>query len=248
MRRAALLLLLLLTACGHRGPVRPLGEHLPVAPTGLQAQQRGSSVLLAWNLPTSNQDGSPLTDLRGFEILRMDFAGDTPCATCRDTSRPIDFVDLEFLRQAQRSGDRIYLADRTIEPQRAYRYSVVAVTIRERRGVGASIDVVTLPPPSPPGNLIAEGLDRLVRLSWDSPPEAEGGVLLGYRVFRAENDTPFPLTPVQAQLVTESRFEDLGVANGAPLRYAVRAVLDVAGQEVVSDLSEAVTVTPKAGR
>jgi len=248
MYRLTVLLLLLLSACGHKGPVRPLGEHLPVAPTGLQAQQRGTSVLLSWNLPTSNQDGSPLTDLQGFEVLRMDFAGDSPCATCRDTSRPIEFVDLEFLQQAQRSGDRILLADRAIEPQRAYRYSIVAVTTRERRGVRASIDAVTVTPLPPPGGLTAEGLDRLVRLSWNPAPSQEDGTLLGYRVFRTEVGTPFPLTPVQTQLVSEPRFEDLGVANDVPLRYAVRAVWDVAGREVASDLSEAITVTPKAGR
>jgi len=249
MRRLTIpLLFLLLAACGHKGPVRPLGEHLPVAPTGLQAQQRGENILLAWDLPTRNQDGSPLEDLQGFDILRMDFADDTPCATCRDTSRRIEFVDLEYLQQTRRQGDRFYVVDRAVAMNRAYRYSVLAVTTRNRRGVRASIDAITLPPPLPPTDLAAEGLDRLVRLSWAPAPVPEGGALLGYQIFRAEAETPFPLTPQQHQVVTEPRYEDLGVANGVPLRYAVRAVVSVAGKEVHSALSEPVTVTPKAGR
>jgi len=243
------LILLALTGCGHKGPVLPLGVKLPAAPGGFTAQQRGASVLLSWSAPTRNQDDSQIDNLLGFDLLRMDFATETPCATCRDTSRQVRYVDLEFLQDAQRSGDLFWVSDDGIAPKRAYRYHVVAVTTDQRRGARASLDLVAHTPPLPPEKLQGEGLDRLVRLSWEEAAVPGSACdLLGYQIYRTEDDTPFPLQPVQKNLVVDTRFEDLGVANDTPLRYAVRAILQVGDQEVHSELSEEIVVTPRAGR
>jgi len=250
MRRLLLLVLLtVLSACGHKGAVLPLGVKLPAAPSGFSAQQRGNHFLLSWTAPTLNQDESPLENLLGFDVLRADFASEIPCDTCRDTSRQVRYVDLEYLQDAQRAGDQYSVTDDNITPQRAYRYHVVAVTADKHRGARASLDVVAHLPPPPPQNLWGEGLDRLVRLNWDEVTlPGSDCELLGYHVYRAQGDQPFPLQPLQKNLVVETRFEDLGVANDVPLRYAVRAVMQVGEQEVHSDLSEEIAITPQAGR
>ncbi|PLY12563.1 MAG: hypothetical protein C0624_00810 [Desulfuromonas sp.] len=244
-----LLLLSFLVGCGHKGPLVPLGAKLPAAPDNFKAQQRGDGFLLSWNAPTRNQDDSPLTNLLGFEVRRMDFDSDTPCATCRDTSQQVLYVDLEYLQNAQRSGDLFLVSNDGITPQRAYRYHVIAETGDKRQGALATLDVVAQQPPLPPANLKGEGLDRLVRLSWDEAavPGADCN-LLGYHVYRSEGNKPFPQQPLQQNLVAGTRFEDLGVTNDTPLRYAVRSVLLVGEQEVYSALSEEIVVTPREGR
>ena len=241
---------LLISACGHKGPVLPLGEKLPVAPNELAALQRGHAYLLSWDIPQINQDGSTLDNLIGFDILRMDFDSATPCATCRDTSRQVGYVDLEYLQDASRTGDRFFVMDRGVESQRAYRYHVVAVNNDKRRGERATLDVSAVEPPAPPGDLKATGLDRLVRLDWSSTvePLPEGATLTGYLVFRTEADTPFPLQPLTPKPSLDTRYEDLGVANDILLRYAVRSVVLQHGQQVESVLSEPVSITPRAGQ
>ncbi|HEX7630467.1 MAG TPA: hypothetical protein VF431_09000, partial [Candidatus Methylomirabilis sp.] len=56
-------LLLLLPGCGRRGA--PVAPHVvgPAAVQSLQAEPRGTAILLTWTRPNRNQDGSPLTDL-----------------------------------------------------------------------------------------------------------------------------------------------------------------------------------------
>ena len=244
-----IMMLAVVCGCGHKGPVIPLGDPLPVAPAGFSAQQRGDTLLLSWEIPTVNQDGSRIDGLKGFEVLRMDFDGIEICDTCRDTARPLSTLDLDYLQGATRSGSTVSMTDSGIDPPRAYRYHVVALSGQAHRGARATLDVVTLRPPEPPAALQGEGLDRLVKLQWDGDlPLGEGETLLGFLIYRTIAGQPFPPNPLQSRPVVENRYEDLGVANDIPLRYAVRSVILHAGKELQSRLSDEITVTPKAGR
>ena len=105
------IMLAVLSGCGHKGPVVPLGEPLPVAPAGFSALQRGDTLLLSWKIPAVNQDGSRIESLKGFEVLRMDFDGSEICDTCRDTARALRTLELDYLQGASRSGDTITLPE-----------------------------------------------------------------------------------------------------------------------------------------
>jgi hypothetical protein len=246
---ATFMTILLLTACGHKGPVRPLGEQIPVAPRDLSGLQQGDSFLLSWKIPTRNEDGSTLDNLLGFRVMRMDFNSDTPCATCRDTSREVHFVDLEYMDESQRKGDVIYLTDHDIQPGFAYRYHVAAVTTQNEIGIRATMDKRSHQPPLPPQNLNAEGLDRLVRLTWDEPlVPSEDAELLGYLIYRSSSDEPMPLTPITKKPIAGTNYEDLGVPNDTLLRYVIRTVLKIDNKEVYSSPAEETSVTPRKGR
>ena len=103
-----------LAACGKKGPVRPKLLPLPAAPAGLAVEQRGNHFLLSWEIPERNQDGSPLTDLQGFRVERMIFQSGEDCPECREDFKLAAEIDLEYLRNAARQGNRLFWWD--IEP------------------------------------------------------------------------------------------------------------------------------------
>ena len=63
-------LLVVAPACGRKGPPFPPRPILPAAVGNLRAEPREAGVLLSWTKPSRNDDGSPLTDLQEFRVLR----------------------------------------------------------------------------------------------------------------------------------------------------------------------------------
>jgi predicted small lipoprotein YifL len=243
-----LLLLCLLPGCGKKGPVRPLKQPLPAAPQALEVQQKGTRFLVAWNLPRTNQDGSKLTDLEGFRVFKMKYDLAQDCPECRDTSVLLLDVDLEYLRDVRRSGERLYLWDDEFEPGFGYQYRIVPYNGKGREGEPARLRLPFVTPPTEPGGLVAENHDRMVRLRWQPAVEVRAEVeLLGYNLYRREGDEPFPFPPVNLEILTEPTFDDYGVENGHTYVYSVRTVARIRGNTVESQLSAAAEARPQAG-
>jgi predicted small lipoprotein YifL len=248
-RGAALLLALSLTlaGCGHKGPVRPLELKLPVAPAELTVVQKGARFLLAWTLPSSNQNDTPLTDLQGFHIYRMRYDPAKDCPECRDTSILLQTLDLDYLQGAFRSGERLFLWDSGLEPGFGYQYRVVPYNRAGREGLGALLRRPFHNPPPPPQSLSATGLDRLVRLTWESVPVKDDGVeFLGYNLYRGKAGEPLQPTPLTRATLTETSYDDFGLENGTSYLYGVRTVVRILGQMIESSLSQTVEATPGA--
>jgi predicted small lipoprotein YifL len=244
-----LTLVLLLAGCGRKGPVRPALLPLPAAPENLTLQQRGDSLLLAWDIPQRNQDGSALTNLQGFRVLRMRFDAGKDCPECRDTSIPLRELDLEYLRQATRIGNRLFLRDSDLLPDFGYRYRIVPFTRAGHEGATATIQGSYLTPPPAPTGLVASGLDRMARLQWQgTPDERPEAVQVGYRVYRRLDEQPFPPQPVNRQPVIEPVFDDFGLENGRLYHYSVTSVVRIGEQTVESALSESAAAIPEEGR
>ena len=240
-----LIILLLLAGCGRKGPVQPLRQPLPAAPEALMVQQLGMRFLVAWNLPRSNQDGSPLTDLEGFRVFKMRYDLAQDCPECRDTSVLLLEVDTEYLREVRRVGDRLFLWDDEVEAGFGYQYSVVPHNRKGRDGEAVRLRVPFVQPPAAPAGLAAESRDRLVRLRWQAV--AAGEDLLGYNLYRRKADEPFPLAPQNREVLSETAFEDFDVENGQNYVYAVRTVVRSLGERVESTLSGPAQATPQAG-
>ena len=249
LRRFLILLFVFfaLTACGQRGPVRPLLQALPEAPQNLRVQQQGQRFLITFGLPGKNQDNSPLTDLQGFQVYKMEYDPLRECPECRDTSVLLQSIDLDYLRDVRRVGDRLELWDSGLSPGRGYQYRVVAVNRKGAAGRPAVAKRPFFTPPAAPTGLVATGLDQMVRLSWQPVPTGDRE-LVGYNLYRRTPEDAFPTAPINREPIAATRFEEYGLQNGTTYDYAVRSVIKSGDWLVESLLSEAVTVTPEAGR
>jgi hypothetical protein len=241
-----LLLLVPLAGCGKKGPLRPLLKPLPAAPGAFNIRQDGERLLLSWTLPKTNLDGTPLTDLQGFHIYRIEFDLGHDCPECRDPDEPRGDLDLDFLRGAVRQGERIFFWDDAVRHGKGYRYRVKAVTKAGREGDGSvAARVVQLAAPAP-GALQASGRDRQVRLRWEAPAAAPlEGSLAGYNLYRAEGDAPLPPLPLNSALITATSYDDFGLINGTSYRYVVRSVVSIGADLVESAASEPVVAIPQ---
>jgi predicted small lipoprotein YifL len=250
-RHAVPLLLLLLAfvaGCGKKGPVQPLKQPLPAAPEALTVQQKGEGFLVSWRPPVRNQDGSELKNLEKFRVFKMRYDLADDCPECRDTSVLLQEVDLDYLRDVRRSGDRLYLWDTELELGFGYQYRVVPVSSKRREGDSALLRLPFFTPPQAPDGLTAESRDRFVRLRWQPTTEArEDGDLLGYNLYRREGTAPFPFSPANREVLAEPAFEDFDLENGRTYNYAVRSVFRLLGKIVESALSSTVSATPQPG-
>lgn len=240
-----LLLLLPLSACGKKGPLRPLLKPLPEAPGAFNIRQDGERLLLSWTQPKNNQDGSPLTDLQGFHLYRIEFDPGHDCPECRDPELPRADIDLDFLRGVVQQGERFYFWDDSVRGGIGYRYRIKAVTRSGREGGGSvAARVVQMAPPAPAG-LQASGRDRQVRLRWAAPVDLPATtVIAGYNLYRAAGEAPFSPLPLNSKLIVATDYDDFGLENGVTYRYVLRSVVKVGAEAVESAASEEVAVIP----
>jgi len=190
-----------------------------------------------------------VTDLAGFNIYRLDFDPAEECPECREINDLLVRLDLAYLQQARRLGERIYLRDDQVALDLGYRYRIAAVTDKEREGASAVTALVLYQPPAAPTQLSAQGFDRMVRLRWAPIQERrQGAELLGYSIYRRTAETAFGPLPVNTSLVSEAVYEDYEVENDTRYEYAVRSVVRIAEQIVQSPLSPVVEAEPHSGR
>jgi hypothetical protein len=243
-----LLVLALCAGCGNKGPVRPQRQPLPAAPEDLVLRQQGTQMLLSWMMPQLNQDGTDLTDLAGFKVMRMDYDPAEDCPDCRDTSILLRQVELDYLRDVQRMDGRMFLADPDLEEGRGYQYRIIPYNRWGQDGTPVTHKEVISAIPPAPESVQAESSDGVLTLTWQAPKTLPGDMeLLGYNVYRRRPGRPFAIAPLNPTPVTGTRFEDRAFKSGSTYLYAVRAVVRQQQREVESRLSKAVIATPWAG-
>lgn len=244
---ALLMVLGLCAGCGRKGPVRPQRQPLPAAPEQLVLRQQGTQMLLSWAMPQRNQDDTELTDLAGFKVMRMDFDPTEDCPDCRDTSVLLRQVELDYLRDVQSRNGHYFLADPDLEEGRGYQYRIIPYNRWGQDGTPvAARETLSVIPPAPQA-VEAETADGVLTLTWQKPQGlTDDMALIGYNVYRRRPGRPYAVAPLNAQPLSEARFEDRVFQSGRTYLYAVRAVVLHQQREVESRLSKAVIATPWA--
>jgi hypothetical protein len=247
MFRGILLVALLLTmmGCGTVGPVQPLLKSLPQGVENVTLAQKGAALLLAWDIPTRNQDDTPLTDLAGFAIYKSDYDLARGCPECRPAKNLLRKVDLAYYRSNNRQSQRVYLWDSAVEEEMGYRYKIVPYTADGHEGAAVLVHRPYFTSAYPPLELSGVGLDSQVRLTWSATSETrQGVVLLGYNVYRRSGKAYFSAEPLNTEPIAATSYDDLNVTNTTEYTYAVRTVVAIGEQQLESAFSTEVMVTP----
>lgn len=240
------LVLLILAACGKKGPVRPLEAHLPNAPGSVELVQSGDELLLSWKLPDRNQDGTPLAAPPTIDIYRMLFDPNDSCPECRDRSTLLYSIDPELPEPAQIDGDRYLLRERKVSAGQGYHYRLVPVDRNGQAGEPLVKRIAFLAPPAAPEGLRVTPHDRSTVLDWEPLQPAAGFELVGYHVYRRDTDAGQPLQRLTKRALAESSYNDYNLANGKSYDYQLRALLKKDDRLLESLPTAIVSATPEA--
>jgi hypothetical protein len=239
---AGLVLLLGLIGCGKKAnPVIPV-KVLP-KPASLGYQVKGKSLVVSWDIPTQNTDGSPLKDLKGFRVQKADWPTRNFCATCPENFQESLWIDLKGPEapDVMVGPEQVQLIFNRLEPGHTYLYQVTPVTRKEIAGAPSkTLRVDWDLPLKSPAELQAKPKGQGLELSW-SPVQslidgssAEG--LVGYALYRRLGKGSW--TPLNKEPIRETSYLDDELQEGVTYTYQVKALRKSYGQVLESEGSE----------
>ncbi len=164
---------LLLAGCGRKTPPVPPGTLIPRPVKGFHAEITVNGVKLSWKVPVRHSDGSPIANLKGFELFRAELPPEESCNGC-----PVRFehpIFIPYRGRVERDRVMIY-EDRTVTTSHRYVYAVRAVKgIFNKSPMSRRIEVVWHAPPASPSGLKAVWEKGAVVLSWSPSTQYEDG-------------------------------------------------------------------------
>jgi hypothetical protein len=228
-----------LSACGKKGPPMPWGLFVPKRIVDLEAVPREGGLFLTWALPKENTDNSPLTDLAKFQVLRSEGnLVNGECQGCGGKAQVVYEMKLESKEEV--TGKKITVSFDNLEAGKVYVYQLISIN---RRGYPSApsnpVTVYWEHPPQTPEMLRGESGFKKVDLSWEP---VEGAT--GYNIYRRGENETFPINPLSKEPVTANQYADLRVENEKNYIYSVRAVRRVVKTDVEGKGSPEVSVTP----
>lgn len=220
-------LLIISASCGRKGdPIVPrLSPPAPV--TNIKGFTKDSAVILNWEIPAKNMDGTRLKDLSKFTVLRADVrdreTGGCGCAFEKlaviDIQKPEPAVIKENSVVFVDKGDDLFPAGLTYKIPYSYK-----IIVEARSGLLSpeSEEIILIPtkPPDPPSGFKASVQNETVILRW----EPSKGDVKGYNIYRSKTKGSYPDTAVNKELIKagNSSFADIGLEPGS-YYYIIRA-------------------------
>ena len=231
--------LIVIGACGRKGPPVSWESVVPKRIVDLEAIPREERLLLEWTSPKENTDKTPLIDLAKFQILRSEgilIAGE--CRGCGEKTKVVYEMKLDDKEEVRGKKVSIFFEDQ--EARKVYVYQVVSIN---RRGYPSSpsnpVTVYWDYSPQSPRMVRGERGDKRVDLYWDP---VEGAT--GYNIYRRGEEEEFPLRPLNREPLTVTQYTDLNVENEKRYIYSVRVVRRVVKTDVEGKGSLGTPVTP----
>ncbi|NOY12148.1 MAG: fibronectin type III domain-containing protein [Deltaproteobacteria bacterium] len=236
----------ILTACGNKGPVRPLEVPLPGSVSAAELRQQGDALLLGWQLPTRNLDGSPLQQPPVVDIYRMTFDPENDCPECFDRSTLLASINPQLPKPALQVGPRYLLYDLQVQAGIGYQYKLVTRNLEGQLGKPVILRQTCRQAVPAPQQFRVTPQDRSALLQWQPPSLPDGDTLLGYQLYR-RLDGGSSFYPINPQPLQQLSFEDFSLNNGSRYYYRVRALVKRGTQQLEGLATPELNVIPKAG-
>lgn len=198
-------------SCGKKGNPVPKGLPIPQEIQDLRGNVRDGLLFLSFAIPTKNKDGTDVTILEGFKIMKS-------CRACIGGLEVLKNIRLTDTRGFTILEGRLYTYDNDLRAGFDYIYQVVPYTktgTELQPSNAYSIRWEAVPPP-PSGVSVKEEDGSLV-LTWGK----ENGYL--YNVYRLQGDT-YPLSPLNPDPLQTATFTAGGLENAKMYVHEVRAV------------------------
>ncbi|HEX9024105.1 MAG TPA: lipoprotein [Geobacteraceae bacterium] len=237
-------ILLLLAGCGRKGKLIPPEALLPAPINDLLVAQKGESFQLSWSIPSREEGGRALKDLAGFQLYKREvLPAEEDCELCPNAYHLLRSIDLAYLQNVRRFGNRLYVNDADVLTNTTYQYKILSVRkdgTPSRSSNKARIRKV-VPPPAP--RLTARFSVTGVSLQWVAGSMPATVKVLGFNIYRRRGDAPPALLPINDTPMTGSEYEDMRLERGVSYAYSLRTVAEVEGEKVESALSNEVKGT-----
>ncbi len=198
------------------------------SPTSLSAKISENAVVLDWNAPDANVDGSKPANVLGYNIYRSTSENETAKILNKTPINQTKFDDEPF----EFGKDYLYFT-RTVslgsngEPVESLESNIVKISPKD------------IFPPSPPSAITIAAAPNNLSIFFAANPEKD---IAGYRIYRSTNKN-LPLAEWQnltLELLTTNTFQDKQVESGKTYFYYLTAA-DKAGN--ISAPSEIVSET-----
>lgn len=229
-------IVVLLTACGKKGPLVLEPEKLPPAVPQLLARQVGLEIELGWRYPELLSDKkTPLlpNQVRSVSIYHLGkpFAAGTFEKKAELLARP------KAAEITARGGTHLFSVPMKAKQlqEREHAFAVTYLYGRSRSALSAVERIATRIPPEPVRDLKAGREGKVVMLSWSRPPaDSEGRplpALLGYRVYRriareGGGKAAGPFALLNAAPAKGEFYHDGDTGADGEYEYRVAALLD----------------------
>lgn len=232
-------ILILVSACGKKGPPVPWDLVVPKRILNLEARTNQGRLLLEWTSPKENTDKSPLMDLVGFRILRSEgVLINGECRGCAEKTILIKEVKLNI--NEDNRGRRISVFINDHEPKKVYIYQVISVNKRGSQSSPSNpVTVYWDEPPEAPKLIKIETGDRRVDLYWEGVREVKG-----YNIYRRIEGEEFSIKPINDNPINVFQYTDLNVENEKRYFYTVRAVKRVIKTDIEGKGSQEISAIP----
>lgn len=212
-----------LIGCGYKTSPRPATATVPGDITLVNVFGYPDRVVVQWDIPKTNFNGSALKDLSGFKVYRNAQTVGEECENCPEKRKFHANVDFQNPSNAVIGPSEVTYTDRDVKLGNVYAYSISAYNLKGREGpISQEVSIVFDELPPVPTDLLGQAEEDGVTLEW--PAFESDSRVRSFRVYRGSEPDPEKMKPIGRTKWTETRFRDKDMEKGRTYYYMVRSL------------------------
>ncbi len=230
-----------LAGCGYKTNPRPATATTPGEIILVNAYAYPDKIILKWNVPAFNSDGTPFEDVSGFKILKASSPISDDCDTCGDKKELFANVDFQTHANASIKDGEVIFHDKKVRPGNTYYYAVTSYNLKGREAKPSpDVKVIFDEIPVPPKHLKSSVEKDGVKLDWFFPEGQSENT--AYRIYRGISPDVDVMKAIGGTGTGENSYVDRNVEPSSSYFYVVRANRMNQGVSIESNPSEVINV------